>query len=245
VRARPIRRRSRALTTCKAVARRRRRPSPSSSSPPATRSRCAGPPAAGLPLERRALQVGRGTGPHRRRRRRARARPHAGRSLRRMGAAPLRRRRRRRRRRAAEQLSGGLRRPRRQTRPTATASPLSPGEQNYLELYGIPPTMSVLRDRFLGDAAPRLRSDLRTSRSCSPSIRSRPGGATSEQKELTRFRAREQRLEAARIKASAPTLEALADARSPLRQGRKGASARPRPSTPPSPRSKSGSPARG
>ena len=39
--------------------------------------------------------------------------------------------------------------------------PLSPGEQNYLELYGIPPTLSVLRERFLADAGARLRSDLR------------------------------------------------------------------------------------
>src|SRR5581483_9697772 len=30
---------------------------------------------------------------------------------------------------------------------------LSPGEQNYLELYGIPATLSVLRERFLADAA--------------------------------------------------------------------------------------------
>src|SRR6185503_8515839 len=32
--------------------------------------------------------------------------------------------------------------------------PLSPGEHNYLELFGIPPSLSVLRARFLQDANP-------------------------------------------------------------------------------------------
>ncbi|HMF44422.1 MAG TPA: hypothetical protein VKQ32_27300, partial [Polyangia bacterium] len=31
--------------------------------------------------------------------------------------------------------------------------PLAAGERNYLELYGIPPALSVLRRRFLTDAA--------------------------------------------------------------------------------------------
>ena len=88
--------------------------------------------------------------------------------------------------------------------------PLSPGEQNYLELYGIPPTLSVLRERFLADAA----------RACDPTFDAskllaldsiETWGATSEQKELARFHAREQRLEAARMKANAPNLEALAE----------------------------------
>ena len=88
--------------------------------------------------------------------------------------------------------------------------PLSSGDQNYLELYGIPPTLSVLRDRFLGDAA----------RTCDPTFdvakllavdSIETWGATSEQKELARFHSREQRLEVARIKAGAPTLEALAE----------------------------------
>ena len=88
--------------------------------------------------------------------------------------------------------------------------PLSPGEQNYLELYGIPPTLSVLRERFLADAA----------RACDPTFdvskllavdSIETWGATSEQKELAKFHAREQRLEAARVKADAPNLEALAE----------------------------------
>jgi hypothetical protein len=87
--------------------------------------------------------------------------------------------------------------------------PLSSGEQNYLELYGIPPTLSVLRERFLADAA----------RACDPTFdvskllavdSIETWGATSEQKELNKFHARAQRLEAARVKANAPTLEALA-----------------------------------
>jgi hypothetical protein len=87
--------------------------------------------------------------------------------------------------------------------------PLSAGDQNYLELYGIPPTLSVLRDRFLTDAT----------RVCDPTFdlgkllavdAIETWGATSEQKELIKFHAREQRLEAARLKANAPTFEALA-----------------------------------
>ncbi len=56
--------------------------------------------------------------------------------------------------------------------------PLSPGEQNYLELYGIPPTLSVLRERFLSDATPAARAlaiRRSTSASCWRSTRSRPG----------------------------------------------------------------------
>ncbi len=88
--------------------------------------------------------------------------------------------------------------------------PLTSGEQNYLELYGIPPTLSVLRERFLADAA----------RACDPTFdvskllavdSIETWGATSEQKELAKFHAREQRLEAARVKANAPNLEALAE----------------------------------
>jgi hypothetical protein len=89
--------------------------------------------------------------------------------------------------------------------------PLSPGEQNYLELYGIPPTLSVLRDRFLADA----------DRRCDPTFDAgkllavdsiETWGATSEQKELTKRAARAQRLEAARLAAGVDTLQALAAA---------------------------------
>ena len=53
-------------------------------------------------------------------------------------------------------------------RGDADGQPLAAGERNYLELYGIPPALSVLRRRFLVDKAalrPRARllvGDLRT-----------------------------------------------------------------------------------
>src|SRR6185369_10961357 len=89
--------------------------------------------------------------------------------------------------------------------------PLLPGEQNYLELYGIPPTLSVLRERFLADAA----------RACDPTFDTarllgvdaiETWGATTEQKALTKQRLRAERLEAARAAAGVDTLEALAQA---------------------------------
>jgi hypothetical protein len=89
--------------------------------------------------------------------------------------------------------------------------PLEPGEKNYLELYGVPPTLGVLRARFLADAA----------RKCDPTFDTAKllavdeittWGATTEQKELGKHRARELRLEAARGQAGAESLEALAEA---------------------------------
>src|SRR5450432_3575002 len=88
---------------------------------------------------------------------------------------------------------------------------LEPGEKNYLELYGVPPTLGVLRARFLADAA----------RTCDPTFdvakmlavdEITTWGATTEQKELAKHRARGLRLEAARAKLGAESLEALAAA---------------------------------
>ena len=96
-------------------------------------------------------------------------------------------------------------------RTDGDGQPLLPGEQNYLELYGIPPALSVLRERFLADAA----------RTCDPTFDTakllavdsiETWGATSEQKELAKQHARALRLEAARVKAGLDTLQALADA---------------------------------
>ena len=41
-----------------------------------------------------------------------------------------------------------------QDRSDEDGQPLAAGARNYLELYGIPPTLSVLRERFLDDARP-------------------------------------------------------------------------------------------
>jgi len=88
---------------------------------------------------------------------------------------------------------------------------LPPGERNYLELYGIPPSLSVLRARFLADAA----------RSCEGSVDNarllavdgiETFGHTTEKKEAVKHRQRGSRLDAARDKAGVATLEALAAA---------------------------------
>jgi len=96
-------------------------------------------------------------------------------------------------------------------RTDGDGQPLSPGEQNYLELYGIPPTLSVLRERFLADAAHGCDPTFDTAKLLAVDAID-TWGATSEQKEMTRQRLRAQRLEAARVKADVPTLEALAAA---------------------------------
>jgi hypothetical protein len=89
--------------------------------------------------------------------------------------------------------------------------PLDPTDKNYLDLYGIPPTLGVLRARFLADAV----------RTCDPTFDTTKllavdeittWGATTEQKELSKHHARELRLEAARAKAGAESFEALAAA---------------------------------
>ena len=88
---------------------------------------------------------------------------------------------------------------------------LPPGEKNYLELYGIPPSLSVLRARFLADA----------SRTCEASVDNtrllavdniETFGHTTEKKEAAKHRQRAQRLEAARSKTQFATLEDLAAA---------------------------------
>jgi hypothetical protein len=94
-------------------------------------------------------------------------------------------------------------------RKDGDGQPLEPGEKNYLELYGVPPALSVLRARFLDDAA----------RTCDASFdpatmlavdEITTWGATTEQKELGKHRSREARLEAARGAAGVESLEALA-----------------------------------
>jgi hypothetical protein len=96
-------------------------------------------------------------------------------------------------------------------RTDGDGQPLAASERNYLELYGIPPSLSVLRRRFLEDAR----------RDCAASFdpekllavdEVRTWGASTEAKELGKQAARGTRLEAARVAAGAATLEALAAA---------------------------------
>ena len=95
-------------------------------------------------------------------------------------------------------------------RSDGDGQPLAPGQRNYLELYGIPPAPSVLRRRFLEDAAGTC------ARAFDPEVllavdEIRTWGATSEQKEIAKHRARGQRLEAARAAAGAVDLQTLAE----------------------------------
>ena len=94
-------------------------------------------------------------------------------------------------------------------RTDGDGQPLAASERNFLELYGIPPSLSVLRRRFLEDAR----------RDCAASFdpekllavdEVRTWGASTEAKELAKQVARGTRLEAARVAAGAATLEALA-----------------------------------
>jgi hypothetical protein len=94
-------------------------------------------------------------------------------------------------------------------RADGDGQPLDAGDKNYLELFGVPPTLGVLRERFLADAA----------RTCDPTFdvakmlavdEITTWGATTEQKELAKHHFRGVRLEAARVKANVDTLEALA-----------------------------------
>jgi hypothetical protein len=89
--------------------------------------------------------------------------------------------------------------------------PLAAGERNYLELYGIPPALSVLRRRFLVDAGGACAHAFDADALLTVD-QIRTWGASTEQKELARHRARAQRLQAARAAAGAETLAALADA---------------------------------
>ena len=88
--------------------------------------------------------------------------------------------------------------------------PLAGGERNYLDLYGIPPTLSVMRRRFLEDSRRTCAADIDADTLLA--VDEVPTwGASTEQKELGKRRARAARLEAARVAAGVPTLEALAE----------------------------------
>lgn len=85
--------------------------------------------------------------------------------------------------------------------------PLPPGAKNYLELYGIPPSLSVLRQRFLGDAQ-RDCSAVDTAKLLAPSW-IETWGASTEAKMLAAREAQARSLEEARANAGLATLEEL------------------------------------
>jgi hypothetical protein len=94
-------------------------------------------------------------------------------------------------------------------RTDGDGQPLPPGSKNFLELYGIPPSLSVLRARFLADAARTCQVD-------NQKLLAVDGvetwGATTEKKELTRRTRRAEKLEEARAQGGFATLEELAAA---------------------------------
>ena len=88
---------------------------------------------------------------------------------------------------------------------------LPPGERNYLELYGIPPSLSVLRARFLADAARTCEASVDNARLLAVDGIETFGHST-EKKQATKHRVVGLRLEAARAKAGVANLEELAAA---------------------------------
>ncbi|HEX7500530.1 MAG TPA: hypothetical protein VF524_09540, partial [Polyangia bacterium] len=94
-------------------------------------------------------------------------------------------------------------------RTDGDGEPLPPGERNYLELYGVPPSLSVMRKRFLEDGARTCESTVDTAKLLAvDSIGT--WGKTTEKKESAKHHFRVMRLETAQKKAGASTLEELA-----------------------------------
>jgi hypothetical protein len=78
-------------------------------------------------------------------------------------------------------------------RTDGDGQPLRPGERNFLELYGIPPSLSALHGRFLADGDRPCFAQVDTARLLAvPSIPS--WGSASEKKELARAKERADRL---------------------------------------------------
>ena len=87
--------------------------------------------------------------------------------------------------------------------------PLPPGERNYLELYGVPPSFSVLRKRFIEDGVRTCEGTVDTAKLLAvDSIET--WGKTTEKKEAAKHHFRGMRLEAAQQKSGASSFEELA-----------------------------------
>lgn len=87
--------------------------------------------------------------------------------------------------------------------------PLPPGERNYLELYGIPPSLSVLRRRFVEDADRRCEGRVNAAKLLAvDGIET--WGKTTEKKEIAKRHVRVERLLAAQTKAGVASLAELA-----------------------------------
>ncbi len=97
-------------------------------------------------------------------------------------------------------------------RTDGDGQPIPSDAHNYLELYGIPPSLSVLRERFLADAVRTCEATVDNAKLLAvDSVTT--WGSTTEKKELAKAQQRGERLEQARIRAEVATLEELTDPR--------------------------------
>ncbi len=95
-------------------------------------------------------------------------------------------------------------------RTDADGQPLRPGQKNYLELYGIPPSVSVLHARAVAEAdLPCLAAIDRDKLTAVDQVTT--WGITTEKREIARGRARAEKLEAVRVAQGVDSLEALAE----------------------------------
>ncbi|HEY0712644.1 MAG TPA: hypothetical protein VGF45_08225, partial [Polyangia bacterium] len=100
-------------------------------------------------------------------------------------------------------------------RTDGDGQPLRAGERNYLEPYGIPPSLSVVRRRFLTDGASTCFASVDQQKLLA--VTQIPVfGAATEKKEREREAQAAARLEAARAEADVASLEELAAARPEL-----------------------------
>jgi hypothetical protein len=94
-------------------------------------------------------------------------------------------------------------------RSDGDGEPLPPGERNYLELYGVPPSLSVMRKRFVEDGARTCESTVDAAKLLAvDSIET--WGKTTEKRESAKHHFRGMRLESAQKKLGISTLEELA-----------------------------------
>jgi hypothetical protein len=100
-------------------------------------------------------------------------------------------------------------------RSDGDGQPLRAGERNFLEPYGIPPSLSVLRHRFVVDGASTCFAQVDRARLLAVDSVATFGTDT-EKKERDRAQARLERLEASRADAGAATLDELAAAQPKL-----------------------------
>lgn len=95
-------------------------------------------------------------------------------------------------------------------RTDGDGAPLAPGDRNYLEQYGVPPSLSVVRARVLADADRKCESSIDVAKMLAVDG-VETWGATTEKKELAKHRQRATRLEQARQKAEVASLQELTD----------------------------------